>query len=154
MNEATCRGRNDVRLLTQVDGEDVAHFRLREFENRDGVAMVHSSTLESLERVRRDLCSLTGKDVWVIVTDALRTQADLERLAGRLGWIDEGGLVSRRSKHLADFGGIAVDLVAVLAGTRERMAQEIVGRICRRHFDWVKADYRDGHVHADNRERR
>ena len=145
------RGRNDVRLVASVDGEKVSHFRLREFENGDGLAMVHGSVLESLERTRRDLCSMASEDVWLIVTDAVRTEADLERLAKRLGWTDEGGAVSRNSKHLAKFGGIAVDLVAVVKSTRARVPQRTLGAICRRHFDWVKDDYGDGHVHADNR---
>lgn len=144
-------GRNDVRLLVEVDGEPLSHFRLREFENADGLAMVHSSVLESLERVRRDLCQWAGEEVWVIILDAVRTRADLDGLAARLGWADEGGAVSRNSKHLAEHGGIAVDLVASMASTRRRIPQRTVGGICRRHFDWVKDDYKDGHVHADNR---
>lgn len=150
-SENFCNGRNDIPLLVHVDGEPCSHFRLREFENRDGLAMVHSSTLESLERVRRELCAMVGETVWVIVTDAVRTRTDLERLAARLGWTDEGGAVARQSKHLAEYGGIAVDLIAVMASTRQRVPQKTLGEVCRRHFDWVKDDYRDGHVHADNR---
>jgi len=146
-------GRNDIQLLTELDGEPVSHFKLREFENRDGLAMVHGSVLDSLERVRRDLCAMAGETVWVIVTDGVRTQRDLERLAERIGWIDEGGAVSRNSKHLAKFGGIAVDVTARVASTRDRVPQATLGEICRRHFDWVKDDYGDGHVHADNRAR-
>lgn len=148
---ALTRGRNDVRLLTMLDDEPVSHFRLKEFENGDGLAVVHASTLVSLEKVRRDLCAMYREDVWVIVTEGIRTPEDLARLAARLGWTDEGGLVSRRSKHLVEFGGIAVDLLAVVARTRERIPQAALGMICRRHFDFVKDDYRDGHVHADNR---
>lgn len=148
-----CSWRNDVRLVVDLDGEPASHFTLREFENGDGLAMVHRTTLESLERVRRDLCAAGGEEVWLIVTDAVRTQADLERLAKRLGWIDQGGTVARDSKHLAKYGGIAVDLVAVVASTRRRIPQDLLGALCRRHFDWVKDDYRDGHVHADNRAR-
>lgn len=153
MRARSCNGRNDVGLVARVDGEPLSHFRLREFENGEGLAMVHASALESLERTRRDLCTAAGEEVWVIVTDAVRTQADLERLAARLGWADDGGAVARRSKHLADFGGIAVDLIAVVARTRQRLPQRTVGEACRRNFDWVKDDYADGHVHADNRER-
>jgi len=149
----SCRGRNDVGLLAEVDGERVSHFRLREFESREGLAMVHATVLAALERVRRDLGAMAGEEVWIIVTDGVRTQADLERLAARLGWVDEGGAVARRSKHLAEFGGIAVDLVAVVASTGRRVPQETAGAVCRRYFDWVKDDYRDGHVHADNRAR-
>jgi len=142
-----------VGLLAEVDGERVSHFRLREFESREGLAMVHATVLAALERVRRDLGAMAGEEVWIIVTDGVRTQADLERLAARLGWVDEGGAVARRSKHLAEFGGIAVDLVAVVASTGRRVPQETAGAVCRRYFDWVKDDYRDGHVHADNRAR-
>ena len=152
MSATFSSGRNDVRLLTSLDGEDVSHFRLREFENRDGLAMVHSATLVSLEEVRRDLNAMAGEEVWVIVTDAIRTDADLERIAARLGWVDQGGAVSRDSKHLAKYGGIAVDLVAVSADSRTRVPQAALGKVCRRHFAWVKDDYADGHVHADNRQ--
>ena len=151
MSATFSSGRNDVRLLTTLDGEDLSHFRLREFENRDGLAMVHSATLLSLERVRRELNAMAGEEVWVIVTDAVRTESDLERLAARLGWVDRGGAVSRDSKHLAKYGGIAVDLVAVSAESRMRVPQGTLGKVCRRHFTWVKDDYADGHVHADNR---
>lgn len=153
MSENTYNRRNDVRLLTRVDGEEVSHFRLREFETRAGLAMVHPALLESLERLRRDLCEMAGETVWIIITDAVRTQDDLERLAARYGWVDQGGAVARNSKHLAKFGGIAADLVAVNARTRQRVSQKMVGAVCRRHFDWVKDDYNDGHVHADNRYR-
>ena len=153
MSERMCNRRNDVRLLTSLDGQDVSHFRLREFENAAGLAMVHPALLESLERTRRDLCEMAGETVWLIITDAVRTEADLRRLAARYGWVDQGGTVARNSKHLATFGGIAADLVAVNARTRERVPQRIVGTVCRRHFDWVKDDYNDGHVHADNRDR-
>ena len=140
-------------LVTTLDGEKVSHFRLREFKNSGGLAMVHSSTLESLERVRGELCAMAEELVWIIVTDAVRTREDLERLAARLGWTDEGGLVSRTSKHLAEYGGIAVDLIAVVASRRVRVPQKTLGAVCRKYFDYVKDDYRDGHVHADNRER-
>ena len=144
-------GRNEIPLVTTIDGQQVSNFRLREFENADGLAMVHAKTLESLEKVRRELCAMAGETVWVIITDALRTQADLERLATRLGWTDQGGAVSRTSKHLARYGGIAVDLIAVIASTRRRVPQGTLGAICRRYFDYVKDDYQDGHIHADNR---
>lgn len=143
--------RNDIPLLVTIDGEAVSHFKLREFENADGLAMVHRATVEALERVRRDLALEYGEEVWVIIADAVCTQTDLERLAARLGWTDEGGVVARRSKHLAEFGGIAVDLIAVVASTRARVPQRTLGAICRRHFDYVKDDYADGHVHADLR---
>lgn len=146
-------GRNDIPLTTVLDGIPVRHFKLREFENEEGLAMVHARTLRSLEEVRRDLGALYGETVWVIITDAVRTRADLERLASRYGWTDEGGLVARQSRHLAAFGGIAADLKARVARTGKAVPQKTLGKICRRYFDWVKDDYTDGHVHADNRNR-
>lgn len=145
--------RNDVRLLIDLDGEPVSNFRLREFENIDGLAMVHPKLLEALERTRRELCERVGETVWVLITDAVRTRADLERLAARYGWTDEGGTVARDSKHLAKHGGIAVDFIAVNARTKRRIPQAELGAVCRKYFDFVKDDYADGHVHADVRVR-
>jgi len=144
-------GRNNVLLMTELDGEQVSHFRLREFENAEGLAMVHASVLLSLERTRRDLCVAEGEEVCIVITDAVRTAADMAHLGRRLGWTDEGGLVSRHSKHQGKYGGIAVDLIAVRAVSGTRLRQDVVGGVCRRHFDFVKDDYTDGHVHADNR---
>jgi hypothetical protein len=153
MSAVTYSRRNDVRLLTPLDGNEVSHFRLREFENAAGLAMVHPTLLESLERVRRDLCEMAGETVWILVTSAVRTEEDLHRLAALYGWTDQGGTVSRNSRHLTKFGGIAADIVAVLERNRARVPQKTLGTVCRRYFDWVKDDYNDGHVHADNRHR-
>ena len=136
-----------------LDGVPVSHFKLREFENQDGLAMVHPAVVEALERVRRDLCDAAGETVWIVITDGVRTQADLNRLAGRLGWTHEGGAVSRNSMHLAKYGGIAVDLLAKVPGQGRRIAQWELGAVCRKYFDFVKDDYADGHVHADMRVR-
>lgn len=146
-------GTNDILLLTNLDGEPCTHFRLREFHNPQGFAMIHRSLLESLELIRRDLCAAADQDVQIIITEAIRSPADNERLAARLGWTDQGGAVSRQSKHLPEFGGIAVDLVARVTNTRQRIPQHLLGNACRLHFDWVKDNYPDGHVHADNRDR-
>lgn len=144
-------GRNDIQLWTYLDGAMVSHFRLREFENAEGLAMIHVSVLESLEKVRRDLIAEHQEEVQILITDAVRTRADLDQLAQRLGWTDEGGQVARNSRHLTAFGGIAVDLVAVFASSKKRLPLPTVAAACRRHFDYVQADYPDGHVHADNR---
>lgn len=145
------KGRNDVRLAVWIDGALVSHFRLCEFENEDGLAMIHTSTLTALEHVRHDLCEKYGEEVWVIITSAIRTEGENERLAAWLGWTDDGGLVSRDSKHLVKYGGIAVDFVAVVASSRQRVQQSVVGGMARKYFDWVKDDYSDGHVHGDMR---
>jgi len=145
------RGRNRVKLYTEIDGELVSHFSLREFENAYGFVMIHASVPRALEQVRRDLCHEAGEEVQIVITDALRTEEELRRLAKRYGWTDEGGTVSRNSRHLARYGGIAVDIVARVRSTGARFPQDRVGAVCRRYFDFVKDDYPDGHVHADNR---
>lgn len=150
---AKLKGRNEVFLTVVNDGKTVSHFKLREFENAEGLAMVHRSTLESLERVRADLGTLYGETVEVILTDAVRTAEDLKHIAAKYGWVEEGGAVARQSKHLTDYGGIAVDMIARVKRTKERVPQRTLGKICRQHFDFVKDDYADGHVHGDNRHR-
>ena len=126
-------------------------FKLKEFANRDGLACVHRRVVIALNAVRKDLCDRYNVEVEVIITSATRTESDNERLAGTLGWADEGGAVARNSKHLTRYGGIAVDLTARVKGTKSHVPQRILGQLCRRHFDWVKDDYPDGHVHADMR---
>lgn len=152
-DDAPCavRGRNRVRLYTEVAGELVSHFWLREFESAAGFVMIHASVPRSLELVRRDLCREAGEEVQILVTDAVRTEEDLRQLAQRYGWTDEGGAVSRDSRHLARYGGAAVDIVARVRGGGHAVSQDRLGAVSRRYFDFVKDDYPDGHVHADNR---
>jgi len=144
------RGRNDV-ILSHPETGMPTHFRLAEFENAEGLAMVHPKVLVALEHVRDRLWQYQGEEVMIIIHDGVRTQADNERLAARLGWTDKGGLVSRDSKHLARYGGIAVDITAKTKSRRQIVPQDLLGRVCVQYFDFVKYDYADGHVHADMR---
>jgi len=142
-----------------ISPDEPSHFKLREFQNADGLAMVHSRLLDGLEELRGWLCKLFDEEVWVIITDGIRTQSDLERLAAKYGWIDEGGAVARDSKHLTKYGGIAADIKCFKAqpnqnGVRERIAQAIVGHEARKCFAFVKDDYADGHVHVDQWDRK
>lgn len=143
--------RNDIAIPNPLGGD--SHFKLYEFENAEGLVMIHPSVIESLEGVRAELCEIFGSEVAVIITDAIRTEADLFKLALEYGWIDEGGKVSRDSKHLTKHGGIAVDFTAEVKETRRDVPQWKLGQVAARYFDWVKDDYLDGHVHADNRVR-
>lgn len=127
------------------------NFKLKEFANRDGVACVHRRVVLALNAVRTDLCKRYDVEVEVLITSATRTEEDNERLGKMLGWTDEGGAVARNSKHLVKHGGIAVDLTARVKGTKSHVPQRVLGQVCRRHFDYVKDDYADGHVHADMR---
>jgi len=130
-----------------------SHFKLSEFDNADGYAMIDSSVVRSLELTRKALGRQYGCDVRIIVTCATRTAEHNERLGSELGWTDEGGLVARDSRHLAKYGGIAVDICAEfdIEGVCTPVVQTNLASACRDHFAYVKADYQDGHVHADNR---
>jgi len=150
--EALAQQRNRIPLYTNLDGEMVSHFSLHEFENSDGLVMVHTTVLLGLERVRRRLNELHGGGITVHITCSVRTEAENEALADELGWVDSGGRVSRDSRHLPQYGGIAVDIVAMNGAEGERVLQDELGAVCREQFDWVKDDYEDGHVHADNRD--
>jgi len=148
------KDRNDIRLVTSIGSNTyAANFKLSEFENSEGLAMVNPTVLRSLECVRAELNRRHRGGVSIIITDAVRTETDLQKLASKYGWIDEGGSVSRDSKHLTKFGGIAVDIKAhrMDNGYSTPIPQEELGEVCRVFFDWVKDDYPDGHVHADNR---
>ena len=130
------------------------HFRLCEFEDKDGFACVDDRVIESLEGARADLNRLSRREVQIVVTCGTRTEATNQRLGRELGWTDEGGIVARDSRHLPKYGGIAVDIYARYPdGTGwARVPQDTLASACRHHFGYVKADYEDGHVHADNRE--
>jgi len=128
------------------------HFRLYEFANGEGLVTVHPSLIRSAEAVRAELCQLKGEEVAIIVTSGTRTRADNAALGARFGWLDNGGPVSRHSKHLPGHGGIAMDFYAKVVRVGDRIPQRAVGEAARNHFDWVRDDYEDGHVHADNRD--
>lgn len=145
-------GRNNVRLAIFVDGQwIVSHFSLKEFENSRGWAMVHHSVVESLEKLRSALSEMMGEEIEIIVTNATRTEEENTRLGERYGWTSEGGKVAKNSKHLEKYGGIAVDFYARKKQGKGRIPSELVGSVARRYFCFVKSDYPDGHVHADNR---
>jgi len=146
--------RNDIVLCYQTeDGLRPSHFRLSEFANSDGMAMVDSSVVQSLEITRISLGKQYGTEVQILISDGFRTVEDNKRLAARLGWVHDGGLVAFDSRHLAKYGGIAVDISARYRDGDEWVAvvQADLAATCRHHFSYVKADYSDGHVHADNR---
>jgi hypothetical protein len=149
--------RNEIKLYTPitVDGRTMVtgNFFLSEFEMREGTVMVHPSVLISLEMLRYDLNAEIKRGIKIIITGSTRSEATNNDLGAKYGWIDHGGTVSRVSRHLPKYGGIAVDFYAVYANGK-RVAQKKVGEIARRHFDYVKDDYSDGHIHGDNRNKK
>ena len=143
--------RNRIKLYTEIGGELVSHFMLAEAETPDGFAMVHPSTLRSLELTRMQLNKQFPLDpVYIVITCWIRTETHNADLAVIYGWTDEGGTVARNSKHLPKYQGIAVDFVA-RHKSGARVEQSVAGKAARMFFDWVKDDYAEGHVHADNR---
>ncbi len=138
------------RILTNDGAGVVSHFSLQEF------TPVHESVLVSLEHVRAKLNDDRGGGVTITITDAARSQADNDALRDKFG-----SSVSLASKHLVTTksvecglvtGCVAVDFRAIDADG-ERLPQGEVAVVAELYFDWVKADYSDGHVHADNRYR-
>lgn len=146
---------NSIKLVVEIDGVDtVTHYCLHEFIDKHGWVLLHASVLVALEKTRSDLGKLRGEEITIhIQRPSSRTQAHNEALALQLGWTDEGGKVSRNSRHLEKFGGIAVDFIARLKRTGEPIQASIVGMVSRRYFDYVKDNYGldDPHVHGDMR---
>jgi hypothetical protein len=134
-----------------------AHFWLDEFESHfpgyEGWVMVHPSVINALDSVWTDCALEVGEPVEVIIRCGTRSEAENTALARELGWTDDDppGKVSRTSKHLPKYGGVAVDFKVRNKRTREWLPQRVVGRIADKYFIYVKYDYADGHVHADNR---
>ncbi len=61
------------------------------------------------------------------------------------------GKVSRTSKHLLSQGASAVDIKAKVIGVTEWLPSALVAEGAMLFFDYVNANYSDGHVHVDNR---
>lgn len=148
------RTRNNLRLAYQDDTGNwlISHFVLREFENSQGWVMIDARVIRSLEHIRSELTRMLGETVEIIITDSTRTISELNQLAKQLGWSDSGGWVARNSRHLETFGGIAVDFYARIQRTRQRVKSDFVATVARKYFPFVKADYPDGHIHADWRD--
>ncbi len=146
------KDRNNIRLAIERNGQwVVTHFRMKEFENKNGWVMIHRSVMVSLTGLREELEKMFGEEVEIIITDSTRTPQENEELGKRLGWTDERGIVARDSRHLERYGGIAVDFYARLKRNKQRIPGKEIETICRKYFDFVKAHYKDGHIHADNR---
>lgn len=147
----TINDTNRIKLCSTLDGESFSHFYLSEFQNAHGWAMLHPACLRALELTRHALNEVTPtNDVRITITDCVRTRDQNEALGRRLGWTDHGGVVSRNSYHLIQYGGIAADFYAWLEGTHARLSPAVVLPIAALFFDFVKA-YNDGHIHGDMR---
>jgi len=129
------------------------HFKLCEFEDQsDGhLVVLHPLTLERLELLHSALSEEIAHEIAIIVTCGTRTPRSNKQLGNRLGWTDDGGLVSRNSRHLPKFGGIAVDLYALDKEVRVLVPTDRVAAIAKRFFD-VVLDHYPTHIHVDLRD--
>ena len=152
-------GRNRIPLMVYLNGEfGRSNFSLHEFESRDGTVVVHSLLLQGLQLIRNELGRLYDANVPIIVNSGTRSEADNIELAGRLGWIDEGGVVSKDSKHLPKWGGIAADIRSGRMTTTRMLGLDLseafvvpvakIGEVARTIFPYVNDSYRN-HVHVD-----
>jgi hypothetical protein len=144
-------------MVNSGSGYERSHFFLSEFQNAEGLAIVHPSLLLGLENLRDALCTAYETEVPIVITCGTRTQADNEKLAEKLGWTTEGGAVSRESKHLPKYGGVAADIYAMVSKKENpdgiRVPQHVIEYHAKKYFSYVKADYPDGHVHVDQWDR-
>ena len=148
---------NRVRLmLPEGNGWAQTHFGLWEFANPDGLAIVHPTLLLGLERIRAtmnadtDLLTTPNDEIEVIVIDSTRTDKDVRRLVRKYGWTDEGGRVSRNTRHHWEHGGIAADIWARHKWSAVPVPMERLASVSRLWFDYVQV-YTD-HVHVDQRD--
>ncbi len=145
---------NDIRIKTKVGDRLVSNFALWEFENQDGWVMIQPLTIKTLELTRAELnVRSTSGEVQIIITGSTRTQEQNERLAYRLGWTTNGGLVSPTSRHLARYGGDAVDFFARYAHNKKLVPLEEVANVARHYFDSVFIYMTSRHIHGDNRQK-
>jgi len=145
---------NRVVLATTLPGEQKprTNFTAYEFRSRStGLVLIHPLVVMCAELVRRDLNEFIRPGIQVIITHGLRMPADEMRLVERYGWLDEGGRVSRNSRHKPENGACAIDFYAWDVVECERVLQTYVERIAMDWFDWTKT-YNDGTIHGDLRD--
>lgn len=143
---------NNIKIYSDVDGTLSSHFILYEFANREGWVIVHERVPWALENIRAALnARYAPREVRIRITNTTRTRAQNELLARRYGWTSDGGKVSKRSFHLVDFGGIAVDFVCYFADDNSVLSPFEVAKVSALYFEYVKP-YEDGHTHGDFRE--
>lgn len=142
---------NNILIWNNIDGQMVSHFRLKEFQNPQGWVILHEKVPRALHWTRHALnLRYPTWLIQILVKDCTRTRQQNEALARKLGWTDEGGIVSRESFHLVHYGGIAVDFVAYSTARQIPIPAKEVADIAALYFDYVKW-YSDGHVHGDFR---
>ncbi len=141
---------NDIRLIDPVT-DLLGHFSLYEFQNINHIACIHKLQLERLEKLRAAISKDQGVECPIIPTSGIRTEEDNRALAVKFGWSDEDGRVSRNSKHLLRYGGIATDILVTRKGVKSYLPGAYVAQMARPIFAFIKY-YDDDSVHVDSRD--
>lgn len=116
------------------------HFKLYEFADHNDAELVVLNPMLPLrlERVRATLSTTFRTDIILVVNSGTRTPRSNALLAETLGWIDEGGSVSRTSTHQPEYGGIAADIQALFASSRAAVNHGNLIAAARSAFDYVQ----------------
>lgn len=142
---------NQIPVYSLIEGKLVTNFLLSEFENDEGWVILHHRIPRALELVRAAFNARYRPDVISChITNTTRTKNQLDVMGHKWGWIDQGGKVARRSFHLVEFGGIAVDFYLRNRTKGTNIPPREVAKVAELYFDYVQA-YDDGHVHGDFR---
>jgi hypothetical protein len=143
--------RNHIPIYTEIDGILVSNFFMDEFENAEGWIVLHHKIPWALENIRAAMNARYRPDVISChVTNTTRTKNQLDVMGHKWGWIDQGGKVARRSFHLVEYGGIAVDFYLRNRTKGTNIPPKEVAKVAELYFDFVKP-YDDGHIHGDFR---
>lgn len=128
------------------------HFKLYEFEDSaaNNLVVIHALTLARLEKLRWAIGQNLNREIAIVITCGTRTKRTNRNLAKVFGWTTDGGLVSPISKHLPEFGGIAVDVYALDKSTGQIVPQKHLSVQAARFFD-VVIDHYPTHTHVDLR---
>ena len=141
----------DERLVNPETGQK-CNFTLAEFkDNMTDQAMIHPWNIVCLERLRSRLEAELKTKIRITITSGLRSEAKNRKLAETLGWTDAGGKVSRNSKHLPKYYGVAQDIMPkqFKNGSYRSVPKKVILPILEELFDFVKGPY--PHYHVDNR---
>ncbi len=129
------------------------HFTLCEFDDKanGNLVVLHPLTIERLEKLHLALSESMGRPIAILITCGTRTPRTNNQLAKLLGWTDDGGLVSKTSKHLPRFGGIAADLQVLDIEFGQLMPIRTVAQLAASFFDTI-IDHYPTHIHVDLRD--
>jgi hypothetical protein len=122
------------------------HFNLQEFSSHTGEIFIDAHLIDQLELFRDHLAEVFAEEVAIIITNGYRSVKDNEDLGKRLGFTDEGGLVSRNSQHML---GKAADIMCVKKKSWKFISPVLIGEEAKRFFSYTQVY--EAHIHVDVR---